>query len=131
MTFTLDMSDIPLDSSFTTLPHVHSVIILKLHVQSFRGWRTSFRGEDRLYNILQVTLPKIVEFAIHRGVNVEFLSKFKLEELRSLSLQLGAGVVAEPDSLLAAVKRPLLQRSRGLTSLSSSPGKAVTNRWIL
>ena len=102
--FTLEMSDTFLHSPFTVLSHVQSITILKLHIQSPRGWRASLRGEDRLHNIEQVNLPKVVEFAVHGAVNAEFLSKFKLEELRSLSLQLEAELVVDSDALLAAVK---------------------------
>lgn len=99
--FTLEMSHAFLDSPFTVLSHVQSITILKLHIQISR--RTSFRGEDRLHEIEQITLPKVVEFTVHGAVNAEFLSKFKLEELRSLSLQLKAEQV-ESEALLAAVK---------------------------
>lgn len=102
--FTLEMSDTFLHSPFTVLSRVQSITILRLHVQPPRGWRTPLRGEDRLHDIEQVNLPKVVEFAVHGAVNAAFLSKFKLEELRSLSLQLEAELTVESDALLAAVK---------------------------
>jgi len=102
--FTLEMSDCLLNSPFTVLPQLRSVTTLKLHVQTSRVWRAPLPGEQRLYNIPQVSLPKVVDFAVHGAVNAEFLSKFKLEGLRSLSLQLEAELVAESDPLLATVK---------------------------
>jgi hypothetical protein len=100
--FTLKMSDSHLDSPFTVIPHLQSVTILKLHVRS--GWRATLRGEAGLSDIPQVCLPNVIEFAVHGAVTAKFLSKFKLDGLRSLSLQLQAELVAVSDPLLAAVK---------------------------
>ena len=100
---TLEMSDKFLDSLFTVLPHLHSVTILKLHVRPRRSCRHFLQAQERLSNRPPVSLPNVVEFTVHGVVNAEFLSKFKLEGLRSLSLQLEAELVAESDPLLAIV----------------------------
>jgi hypothetical protein len=100
---TLEISDKFLDGPFTVLSHLRSVTILKLHIRPLRSWQASLQSKERLNNSPQVSLPNVVEFAVHGEVNAEFLSKFKLEGLRSLSLQLEAELVPESDPLLAAV----------------------------
>lgn len=102
---TLEMSNRVLDSPFTVLPCLQSVTILKLVVPPSRSEELSFIGQRRLYDIEQVSLPKVVEFAVHGVANAEFLSKFKLEGLRSLSFRLETTLVAESDPLLAAVEK--------------------------
>ena len=101
--FTLKVSDKFLHIPFKVLPHIHSVTILKLHIRPPRGWRASLQAEERLYNSSPVCLPNVVEFAVSGTVSAKFLSKFKLEGLRSLSLHLEAELVAGSDPLLATV----------------------------
>lgn len=93
---TLETSDRFIRGPFTVLPHLQSVTILKLHIRRRESWQT----EEKLEDIQPVTLPNVIEFTVQGEVNAEFLSKFYLEGLRSLSLRLEAERV---DPLLAVV----------------------------
>jgi len=99
----LEMTDEFLYSPLTVLPHICSVTILKIHVRPDRVLRPHPQVLETLYNSPPVSLPNVVEFELYGAVNAVFLSKFKLEGLRSLSLHLEAELVAESDPLLAAV----------------------------
>ena len=96
---TLETSDKFFDGPFRILPHLQSVTILKLHMRRREFWQV----EERLEGIPPVSLPNVIEFTVQGAVNTEFLSKFKLEGLRSLSLQLEAELVAKSDPLFAVL----------------------------
>jgi hypothetical protein len=102
--FTLETSDPCLTHPFKIIPSAQSITILRLHVKPPRDWQAPYRSEGNLSGVQQICFPRVVEFAAHGAVNAEFLSKFKLDELRSLSLRVEVGLVEEFGPLLAAMK---------------------------
>ena len=128
---TVETSDRFIEGPFKFLPRLQSVTVLKLHVRRRECWQ----NEEKFENTPTVRLPTVIDFTVQGEVNAEFLSKFNLEGLRSLSLQLQLEA-ERVDPLLAVVNTfaspKIASLDFAITQLRTDHGKPVEIvEWLL